>query len=384
MPENADQAAELLRVRLAEGRPVVLRGAGTRAPEESGEVLSSLKLNRLRFLDPEDMVAGAEAGMTMAAFQHVLREKGMHLPVGPWYPEATLGGAIAANDAGPERLFAGGLRDYLIGIEFVNGAGHKVKAGGKVVKNVTGYDLGRMLIGSRGGLGLITAANFKVLPLPVRPRAVLVRADDATLRTGLFKMLETRVQGDWVQVLFRAGRRELGIGLSGNAARQERVIKDIAAAFSSGIEIVEEETLPAGSPGSGRHSGFLSALLLGEAPPALHIHGVFPTSLLLTPALWETLGMGDPLSVLQPCGGDLHFFSKDTGVEEQERALARLRAALPEREGYLVLERAAAELRWRHHPAIPAPRAFALMRALKKSFDPRGIFRGSFYEAPAL
>ena len=115
------------------------------------------------------MVVGVEAGMSIRTLQKMLGERNMLLPVNPWYSDSCVGSVAACNDFGPNRLFMGGLRDYIIGIEYINGKGEIVTAGGKVVKNVSGYDLTRMMLGSQGGLGVITALNFKVLPHPVDP-----------------------------------------------------------------------------------------------------------------------------------------------------------------------------------------------------------------------
>ena len=130
------------------------------------DILSLKNLNKTRFFDPDDMVVGVEAGMSIRTLQKMLGERNMLLPVNPWYSDSCVGSVAACNDFGPNRMFMGGLRDYIIGIEYINGKGEIVTAGGKVVKNVSGYDLTRMMLGSQGGLGVITALNFKVLPHP--------------------------------------------------------------------------------------------------------------------------------------------------------------------------------------------------------------------------
>jgi glycolate oxidase FAD binding subunit len=107
--------------------------------------------------------------MKLANLQTLLAEKGQFLPVDPMLPEsATIGGLLATNSFGPLKAGYGGLRDFCIGIEFATADGLVAKAGGKVVKNVAGYDLMKLLIGSQGTLGVITAANFKVYPKPER------------------------------------------------------------------------------------------------------------------------------------------------------------------------------------------------------------------------
>ena len=107
------------------------------------------------------MVVGVESGMSIRTLQELLGERSMLLPVNPWFPDSSVGSVVACNDFGPNRMNMGGLRDCIIGIEYINGKGEIVHAGGKVVKNVSGYDLTRMMLGSQGGLGIITAVNFK-------------------------------------------------------------------------------------------------------------------------------------------------------------------------------------------------------------------------------
>lgn len=145
-------------------------GSGTsmsigNVPRKYDIALSTLRLNRLVEYTPEDMTVTVEAGMTMGELQAHLREHGQFLPVeAPG--NATVGGIIASNRYGPSRLAWGMVRDWLIGIRFVCGDGRIIHGGGKVVKNVAGYDLCRLLVGSHGTLGVIVEATFKVAPLP--------------------------------------------------------------------------------------------------------------------------------------------------------------------------------------------------------------------------
>ncbi len=120
---------------------------------------------------PEDMTATAQAGMSLADFQHTLAQAGQWLPLDPPFPKAmTLGALIAGNHSGPRRWGFGTARDWLIGISVVLPDGRLVKSGGKVVKNVAGFDLCKVFVGSHGTLGIIVEATFKVLPLPKAQR----------------------------------------------------------------------------------------------------------------------------------------------------------------------------------------------------------------------
>ena len=160
---------EELREEIAEiagnvGRLAVL-GTGSRfpLPDEIYKIKTG-KISGINFFFPEDMVVGVKAGTSFSELRQVLSEKRMRLPINPRSDSGTVGAVVACNDGGASRLFAGGLRDYLIGVEYVNGKGKIVKAGGRVVKNVAGYDLMKLILGSQGGLGAVLGINFKVLP----------------------------------------------------------------------------------------------------------------------------------------------------------------------------------------------------------------------------
>jgi glycolate oxidase FAD binding subunit len=124
-------------------------------------------LNRLVEHTPEDMTVTVEAGMTLAALQAQLKQRGQWLPVDPPNPERlTISDLINTNATGPRRFGCGTVRDYLIGITVVLADGSVIHSGGKVVKNVAGYDLAKLFIGSRGSLGVVVEATFKLQPLP--------------------------------------------------------------------------------------------------------------------------------------------------------------------------------------------------------------------------
>jgi glycolate oxidase FAD binding subunit len=131
--------------------------------------LSLRDLDQVLFYDPGDLTIGVGAGATLAHLQRVLDEHGQFLPLDPMLPsQSTIGGILATNAHGPLKSGFGGVRDFCIGIEFVTADGLMAKGGGRVVKNVAGFDLMKLMIGSYGTLGVITSANFKVFPKPAR------------------------------------------------------------------------------------------------------------------------------------------------------------------------------------------------------------------------
>jgi glycolate oxidase FAD binding subunit len=168
----------------AEARvPITPWGGGTASAvgtpgQQSGIVLGMRRLDRILEHEPGDLTVTAEAGIGMATLQTALRARGQWLSLDP--PDAvraTLGGVIAANASGPRRHLYGTARDVLIGVTVVTGEGNVVRGGGKVVKNVAGYDLPKLFVGSYGTLGVLTEVTVKLRPLPDDERLIAVRFD---------------------------------------------------------------------------------------------------------------------------------------------------------------------------------------------------------------
>jgi glycolate oxidase FAD binding subunit len=172
LPGSVAEIAEILRFASAERLAVVPVGGKTHLhigmpPHRYDLALDVSGMNRVLAYEPHDLTLGVEPGITYAELDRSLREKGQFLPLSPPFAErATLGGIVAAAADTPLRYAHGTARDFLLGVEFVTGEGTVSKSGGRVVKNVTGYDLHKLLIGSLGTLAVITRLNFRTFPLP--------------------------------------------------------------------------------------------------------------------------------------------------------------------------------------------------------------------------
>jgi glycolate oxidase FAD binding subunit len=178
-PGDAAAAAEIVRCAAAENLALIACGGRTKlsigaAPSRYDIALDLSRMNRILAYDPGDLTLGVEPGVTLTELRRALAEHGQFLPLeSPYAASATVGGTIAANAISPLRQAFGGPRDFVLGMEFVTGEGEPAKGGGRVVKNVTGYDLHKLMIGSLGTLGVITRINFRTFPLPAGERAVL-------------------------------------------------------------------------------------------------------------------------------------------------------------------------------------------------------------------
>lgn len=240
-PSTEADVAAAIRFAAAHRIPVVPEGGGTAQgtiapPPAEFLLLSTRRLNKLIHHEPGDMVATAQAGMSVAEFQSALCQRGQWLPIDA-PPAATLGGIVSANTHGPRALGYGTLRDMLLGMTVVNGDGVIRKCGGKVVKNVTGYALDKLYIGSQGTLGVVTEVTFKLRPLPVDGRQWHAEFDSlqsalAALRAVSEKNLPLEmlrvVNSKWKQ----KPEPELAACATGTEAELLRIDSELRAAVS--------------------------------------------------------------------------------------------------------------------------------------------------------
>src|SRR5207244_4044972 len=140
-------------------------------------ILRTTSLNRLVAFSPADLTITVEAGMTLQQLDATLAPHRLRLPLDPpdYNGRATIGGVLAANDSGPLRLAHGTAREHVIGMSMILADGTLIKAGGQVVKNVAGYDLHRLFVGSHGSLGMIATVSFKLKPRAEALRLVELR-----------------------------------------------------------------------------------------------------------------------------------------------------------------------------------------------------------------
>src|SRR5947207_167556 len=187
-PATPDELAAILRDASERGQVVVPWGAGTLQhlgypPNPEAIILHTAALNRIVEYNPADLTITVEAGATLGAVQETLRPHGQWLPWDPPAPgTATIGGLLAAGASGPLRLGYGAPRDWVLGMRVALGDGRLIKSGGKVVKNVAGYETHKLQIGALGTLGVIVEVTFKLSPLPERTGSLALacsRREDA-------------------------------------------------------------------------------------------------------------------------------------------------------------------------------------------------------------
>ena len=380
---GAEETRDWVRQRLGAGEPFRIRGRTALAEDTDHDVLSTAGLTEIHFFEPDDMVIGVGAGMPLRQLRATLAEKRMIVPVSAWFADETVSEIIAANRFGSERMWGGGIRDHVIGVRLVNGKGALVKAGGRVVKNVTGYDLCKLAIGSRGGLGPLTDINFKTTPAPIEPHGLYITLETHHWLTWLRdEVLAARVPIDWVQAIHRDGRWRIGLGISGNAPRRERLIALLREAFDDQLTLAPDDREPEpyrSFAARTRQGGFLTPIYADIDEPRVHLHGTCPSEhLLRRTRLIETLTRLGGTVVVHPIGADFHLVGPADVIDEA--AVDALRRAMSGSGGYLTLEQAPDALKKTFGTAIPLPSEYPLMQRLKRALDPEGIFDAPFYE----
>src|SRR5258707_14098055 len=179
-PGSEQELGRVLKLANAAGLAVIPRGGGTKlewgnSPVRADVILSTARLNRVLEHPWADLTVSVEAGCTIAKLQETLAKHGQRLALDPLWPrKATIGGVLSTNDGGALRLRFGALRDLIIGVTIALPDGTLASSGGKVVKNVAGYDLPKLVTGALGTLGVITRAVFRLHPLPLNSRSFSV------------------------------------------------------------------------------------------------------------------------------------------------------------------------------------------------------------------
>jgi glycolate oxidase FAD binding subunit len=392
-PRTVDEAAALIAAGARDGQRLGFVGGGTdlglgAPPQGLDLVLSTEALDRVVEHAPLDQIVTVECGVRLAALQQLLARHGQMLALDPpWAERATLGGIIASNAFGARRTRYGSVRDLIIGICFVRADGTLARAGGKVVKNVAGFDLPKLLTGSLGTLGLIATATFRLHPLPESSATVHFAAGAAAaVRRVIAAARAAQLEPDAAAVLIESDDASvagdgwsLGVrfaGFAGAVAQQRDRL--VAIARDLGLPAAPLDDA-AGAQFWERHRaareaavGFRAKLAMLPADPA----GAALIARLRLPlgaaraVFYPTLGLGF-------VGGE-----PDDDGELVAAAVEEVRRRLAPSGGSVVVHAAPVSVRARLDAwGLPDPRnsALPLMRSVKARLDPaRRLAPGRF------
>jgi glycolate oxidase FAD binding subunit len=368
VPRDRDELASVVRSFGPASQTFAFSGGGSElelgnAPRSLDVLVRTTALDRVIEYSPEDQTITVEAGMTVAALDRVLGDCSQMLPIDVGdRTRSTVGGAIAVNAFGARRHRYGAIKDLIVGIEIVRPDGTPARGGGKVVKNVAGFDIPKLMVGSLGTLGAIVAATFRVFPQTRADASVAVIVRDLPPSTGPDPLAVAIVREQLEPVAIvtspAAGRRDMLVTFAGDAAAVEAQAARLLAvaatlAPSAGLATAADIAAFAAREIDARSGAW--RLRAGYAPA----RGPAPD------APWLARSVGYPTLGAVFAAGD------DSG------------APLDELAAWVEVQRAGAPGGWTFHAMPqrwrgtvdtwgPPPPSFALMRALKAGFDPDG------------
>jgi glycolate oxidase FAD binding subunit len=359
-PADTAEIAAVLRYANRNGISVVPWGGGTKqswgSPINSSLILHTHRLNAVREHTWQDMTCIVQAGCVWSSLQASLAKHGQFVALDPLWPDrATIGGIAATNDSGSLRLRYGSLRDLIIGMTIVLADGTMARTGGKVVKNVAGYDLHKLMTGAFGTLGVITEITFRLHSIPRHVQSFTIASPDSeALGQLLMKILDSHLSTQSLQLRSSGG----GFNLDVRLATLPEVIRDQASSLSKLAQSVELEASESDSDiWNARQEHF------NQAEDFVVKATMLPSDISHIAATIHTLG---GTSVTQATG--IMTASIPAAASSQ---LEHLREKLESVEGSLTVL---------HHPAQVIPIAstvpadtLPLMRELKHRFDPNRI-----------
>lgn len=398
-PGSVEEVSAVLTACGQAGAAVVPWGGGTSMglggiPQKVDVVLGLARLNQILEHEPGDMTSTVQAGMTLRDFQAALERHGQFLGLDP--PKAnraTLGGILAANASGSRRIRYGTARDLLIGERVVHADGTVTKGGAKVVKNVTGYDMNKLYVGSLGTLGVIVEATFRLYPMPPAERTLVTPFPTAgQAREAIAKVLDSPLVPSAVELLDQAAAVEVGRRSGVDPGRGAALLAVAVASVPEAVEAQLKTARGMGRDAGGgegtvlegqTHETFWTAVRdfdLGEGALVLKA-GVILTK------VGEALRQGEDIAakqglqaaVISEAGtGIVRYYlrAEGAGADRFARlagAVASLRAFAVEARGSLVVLDAPPEVKAAVDVWGAVGSGFARMRGLKEQFDPRGV-----------
>lgn len=369
-PANEAQLSVALRLCAEHEATVIPWGGGTaialgNAPRHIDVVISTERLARIIDHDHANLTVSAESGVVLARLQGELANEHQFAPLEASFPDcATIGGIIAANLNGPRRSYYGSVRDLVIGIRVVLIGGEKIKAGGKVVKNVAGYDMCKLFVGSLGTLGIISAATVRLAPLPESSATLVVSGSFDDARQFANELGRTRLLPAAVILRLDGNHWLLAVRLEGFAetvARSQREVRDIADSLGVKVQVLTADE-------QGAFWRFIEDFPLQTETLVFRVTlprvELFPS--VQTFSRWENVTV-----VADAIAGTAWLAAAPTPTALQR--FLELAAMARDRRGHAIIFSAPAELKRGVEVWGESPPTLSLMRGLKHQFDPKEL-----------
>jgi glycolate oxidase FAD binding subunit len=384
-PRNIEELSEVMQLAASEGWRIIPAGAGTwlemgNRPLQTHLVVSTKMMNRVLEYEPSDLTATVEAGCALTAFNQTAAEHRQFIPLDPFGSEdSTIGGVIATAASGPNRCAYGTPRDWLIGIRVVHADGQITKAGGKVVKNVAGYDLCKLYTGSFGALGVIAEMSFKLRALPPAERTLVFYADNATSLCALVgKISDSDVHPTACELIspgnvilpIETGQYALVLRFLNEPETIESQINE-ALRLGAGLRTIVLSSEAAEIFWRVYHesetaSQWVYSLRMIAMPADLHAL-LNDFERILPQAHWRSHAVNGVIRVHAESGWLDRFKNR-----ERARKLAELRERAQGRGGQMVILRATDDVKDQLDVWGEVGATAGLMRAIKEKFDPLG------------
>ena len=384
---SVNQLAERVRDAQQHNTPVYPYAGNTQqhqlAPaSQTGLTVNLSGLNQLIDYPHQDLTITVQAGMTIDTLQKLLFEKQQTLPIdAPRSHEATVGGSIAANINGPRRTGWGTWRDYLIGFSWINDKGEEAKAGGRVVKNVAGYDFCKLFTGSFGTLGIITQVTLKVKPLPEKCALVSGFLKSSDLGTFIELLRHSRLRPS----VFVVNPEQEPGGVSPRSALAVNLaFEDSATAVDWQIEHLREISQQLLSE-IGVISGVDANMEINErgnfalAGQSITFQSSVPTSRCAEFAT-QAQSLVASLQAQPAVGIVTGHLPANVSIDDATEIINQLRTLAVTVGGHLTLPRCPNQWRTALQPFGPSRPDWSLMRKIKQAMDPNNIFQRGRYE----
>ena len=395
-PQNETEVAEAIRAANAAETPLRITGAGSKAQlgrPARGTELSLAALTGVTLYEPEELVLSARAGTPIREIEALLDAHGQHLAFEPidYEPlfdgepgQGTFGGLIAVGACGPRRIKAGALRDHLLGFRCVTGRGDIVKSGGRVMKNVTGYDLAKLIAGSYGTLAAVTEATFKVLPKPETEQTLLLSGLEESESLAALREASRAPCEASALAMLPTGAAPLRLAAHTAAIRLEGPAVSVTQRLIDLRSLLKSRDGQFGTLARAESAAFWRALR--DAEPVAQTPGqVWRVSVAPSDGFALIADLREEraplLAYFYDWAGGLVWLALEDAPDAHAAAL---RAIVTRLGGHATLIRAAEEVRARVEVFQPQPDILAaLTRRVKESFDPahileRGRLRAEF------